>query len=311
MRYMKLHSFLFTILTCGFIFQIHPSQIYQYDLAVCAIFQNEARFMKEWIEFYRLIGVQHFYLYNNRSTDNYLEVLSPYIEKGEVELFDWNYSNEYLYAQDKAYDDALKRSTGIVKWLAIIDLDEFLFPVQDKSLANFLKDYEEFGGVCANWVMFGTSDVNQVPQNELMIKYLIKCDSKGNKHIKSIIRPDRVDKILYAHIAQYKPGFFQVNADKIRFNGPFSPYIAIDKIRINHYWTRDIYWLFNVKLPRVEALKANTFFSDDQAWYLSVQQARAMTPREWCLTISKFMNVQEDKTIYKYLQKLEETIYTK
>ena len=190
----------------------------------------------------------------------------------------------------------------------MLDLDEFLFPVQENSLVTFLKNYEEFGGVCANWVMFGTSDVDCIPTNELMIKHLIKSDAKGNKHIKSIIRPDRVDKILYAHIAQYKEGFFQVNADKIRFQGPFSPYVAIDKIRINHYWTRDNYWLYNVKLPRVEALKANTFFSDDQAWYLSVAQARAMTPREWCLAISKFMNAQEDKIIYKYVQKLEENM---
>ena len=104
---MKLQSLLCTIYTCSFVAQVYPSKIYQYDFGVCAIFQNEARFMKEWIEFYKIIGAQHFYLYNNKSTDNYLDILKPYVEQGEVELFDWNYSNQGLYAQDRAYDDAL------------------------------------------------------------------------------------------------------------------------------------------------------------------------------------------------------------
>lgn len=39
----------------------------QYELAICAIFQDEAAYLKEWIEFHKLVGVQHFYLYNHAS----------------------------------------------------------------------------------------------------------------------------------------------------------------------------------------------------------------------------------------------------
>src|SRR4051794_11337491 len=53
---------------------------YQYDFTVCAIFQNEAKYLKEWIEYHRLVGAQHFYLYNNRSTDHYMDILQPYID---------------------------------------------------------------------------------------------------------------------------------------------------------------------------------------------------------------------------------------
>jgi hypothetical protein len=61
---------------------------YKYDLAICAIFQDEAPYLKEWIEFHRLVGVEHFYLYNHRSRDHYQEVLKPYILSGLVELID-------------------------------------------------------------------------------------------------------------------------------------------------------------------------------------------------------------------------------
>ena len=37
---------------------------------------------REWVEFHRLVGVERFFLYNNFSEDNHMEVLAPYIEEG-------------------------------------------------------------------------------------------------------------------------------------------------------------------------------------------------------------------------------------
>lgn len=90
---------------------------YQYQLAICGIFQNEERFLKEWIEFHKLVGVQHFYLYNNNSTDNFIEILKPYLERGEIDLYDWDFSNKNLIAQVSSYNDCLAHTTGKVKWI--------------------------------------------------------------------------------------------------------------------------------------------------------------------------------------------------
>lgn len=57
-------------------------------VAICALFKNEAPFLREWIEYHLMIGVSHLYLYNNCSSDNYLAILKPYIKSGVVELFD-------------------------------------------------------------------------------------------------------------------------------------------------------------------------------------------------------------------------------
>ncbi len=58
-------------------------------VSICAIFRDEAPFLEEWIEYHRMIGVEHFYLYNHLSADHYYEVLRPYIQEGIVELKDW------------------------------------------------------------------------------------------------------------------------------------------------------------------------------------------------------------------------------
>jgi len=55
-------------------------------LSICGIYRDEAFYLREWIEFHRLVGVERFYLYDNFSEDNHREVLAPYIESGIVVL---------------------------------------------------------------------------------------------------------------------------------------------------------------------------------------------------------------------------------
>ena len=38
---------------------------YKYTICICGIFRNEGKYLDEWIKFHLLIGVEHFYLYNN------------------------------------------------------------------------------------------------------------------------------------------------------------------------------------------------------------------------------------------------------
>lgn len=233
----------------------HYLEAYKYNLSICAIFQQEGPYLKEWIEFHKLVGVQHFYLYNNFSMDNFRQVLEPYIRDGEVELFDWP-----IYAKPNdatwvisAYNHALTAARGKTQWLAFLDLDEFLFPIQKYTITDFLKNYDNYGGLCVNWVMFGTGNVKKIPTDGLIIEHLLlraPHDHAENLVIKSIIQPHNVISILNQHCAKYRQGYFQVTADKKRFEGPFAPVIALDKIRINHYWSRDEYFFHNVKIPR-------------------------------------------------------------
>ncbi len=273
-------------------FLFTPLAAYQYDLAVCAMFQNEGRFLKEWLEFNILIGVEHFYLYNNYSTDNYAEILKPYIEAGIVDCIDWNYSNEGAIGQVLAYNHCLDNTRNKVKWLMIIDLDEFLFPVQCDNLRQFLKDYEKFGAVCAHWVMFGTSNIETIPKNQLSIEALTMREYMENHKkifIKSIVQPNKIKKFHVHHTEQFYDNYFQVTPDKVRFEGPFMNSNTINKLRINHYWTRDNQYLHEIKIPRRYAFDKSS--------------------QEWVLQAAETMNKKKDLTIHKYLKSLKKTVF--
>ena len=49
----------------------------KYFLGVAAIIKNEKPYLKEWLEYHRLQGVEHFYLCDNGSTDGTAAYLEP------------------------------------------------------------------------------------------------------------------------------------------------------------------------------------------------------------------------------------------
>lgn len=234
---------------------------YQYDLSACMIFRDEAPFLKEWIEFHRLVGVQHFYLGSHNSQDNYRKVLKPYIEKGIVELTEIvvekkiESHHEFNTIQLNFYNDCLAKTKSTSKWVAFIDSDEYLFPTQVNNLVDFLKDFASFGGVAANWQMFGTSDIEKLRPDVLMIEQLVRCAppdlEEVNLPVKCIVQPKRVAGFeTNPHHPTYIPPHYHVNTNKEPFAGPFSPYILVNQLRINHYWTRDEDYFWNHKIPR-------------------------------------------------------------
>ena len=268
---------------------------YKYNLAATAIFQNEAPYLREWIEFHKLVGVEHFYLYNNHSSDHYQATLKPYIKAGIVDLIEWGHSDSDISnwnnTQIAAYIDAINKSKHIVKWLIIVDIDEYIFPVETDNLSTFLQDYEGVPAVCANWQMYGTSGVKKIQSKDLLIEKLIykaPADHVENIHVKSIVRPEFVEYVPNPHFCCFLPGLYQVNSNKEPFEGPFSSPIRIDKIRINHYWTKDENFFYNVKIPR------------RQKWQDGGIIERANT-----------LNKEIDKAIYKYVPQLKKVMNKK
>jgi len=233
----------------------------KYDLAICAVFQNEEFFLKEWLEFHKLIGVQHFYLYNNLSDDHSLSILKPYVEKGEVDLIDWPVEvrtvREYLdLLQLPVYHHALTQFKEEACWIAFIDIDEFLFPVQDENLVAFLRHYEDYAALAVNWQVFGTSGLAVLPSQKLIIESLIYKGSEDrdiNKTVKLIVQPQRVRRVETPHLFIYEDGCFAVdsNSRQMPLQAEKKP-VLIDKVRINHYWFGTSDWLLHNKIPRRE-----------------------------------------------------------
>ncbi len=137
-----------------------------YYSSMCAIFKNEAPYLAEWIEFYRNIGLDHLYLYNNESTDNYFEKIQPYIESGFVTLTEWPYAQGQL----SAYKDCIDRNRDEVNWIGFIDLDEFVTPLLYDSINEFLSEFEGYGSILIPQIVYGSAGIESRDIRESVLK---------------------------------------------------------------------------------------------------------------------------------------------
>jgi len=242
----------------GFIFLSRQPPPKHY-LSVGAIFRNEERFLKEWIEYHHMLGVDHFYLLNHFSDDNYKQVLAPYIESGLVELSDWTEETSdqkaFKNMQCRAYGDLIEKTKKETAWLAIIDIDEFIALKHGNSIPKFLKEYEQYGGIGINWQLFGTAGVQRISESETLIGSLIKRapkDFDANRFVKTICRPKRVRKMAQPHFCKYKFPFGHVTEQKTPF--PYeslTPEVSVERISLNHYTHRDEDFFYTEKKRRI------------------------------------------------------------
>lgn len=219
------------------------------SLAVCSVFQNEAPWLREWIEFHRLVGVELFILYNNLSTDNFREILQPYVQKGIVRLYDWplRYRNlpEWTQIQCNAFSNAIiKARENHIRWIAVIDSDEFLYSPKvspGQSILSILDKYLTHPAVAVNWQLYGTSGVRRISPDKLMIESLImkaEVEYNENRQVKCIVQPFRTTHFCNPHYGIYANGT-HVTTRGTPIEGAWSPHVLIDTLRINHYWSRD------------------------------------------------------------------------
>lgn len=231
------------------------------DFAVCAVFQNEGPYLKEWIEFHKLVGAQRFYLYNNLSTDNFEEILTPYIESGDVVLIDWPYKQKpgdrsWMPIQWRAHTDCVKQARkDKVRWIAFMDLDEYLFPVEGELMIDTLSKFERkgIGGIAVNWQLYGTSFVKNLPKDQLMIevlRYKARRTYHENSQSKAVVRPKYTTSCRDSHTMHYVKGYRCITEKGERVTGLRTPSVSVKKLRINHYWTRDENYFFNTKIQR-------------------------------------------------------------
>ncbi|MBA4283456.1 MAG: hypothetical protein C0432_04095 [Candidatus Puniceispirillum sp.] len=249
----------------------HP----KYSLTVCAIFQNEARFLKEWIEFYLMQGVDHFYLYNHNSTDDFVSILKPYIEKGIVTLrhitINPKSSADWVRdVQSKTYFDLSQEIKDDVEWVMYLDIDEFLFPVKENTLKTILNDYDHNACVRVPWVFFGTGNVERVRSDQLVIQELdqamhITDDSIATKFI---VKPRYIKQITSPHFCNLILGYFAVDEDNqyVSTDDTLSP-ILTKKLRINHYYSRDKTFFNEVKLKRWRDALSSTHIQNQNLRY--------------------------------------------
>jgi hypothetical protein len=231
---------------------IKPS-CYEHELAVCAVFRDEAPYMREWVEFHMAQGVERFYLYDNQSCDYWNLELTDYILCGRVVIIPWDYEfcdcKGYNEMCSKAYMNCINRIKKKVRWCAFLEPKEFLFCPDSQFLNVFLRKFKKFCCLLVQRQIYGTSHIECAPCGHLVRHLFWKCHPKHEccKKSSCIVQPKYVTGCNYHNCFTFNPNLTCVNAKKEKCKDCKCESILINKIRINHYVYRDLKFYYDFR----------------------------------------------------------------
>ena len=165
------------------------SDKYKYFASVVVMFRFEDDYLEEWLHYYIMHGIDHFYMYSNMNTYKTYNILQPYINKGYITLIKWDDMipidnrreqwNHYhkTSTQNLAFRDFVKKYKDETKWIIKADVDEFIYPENTKLyikdiLLNSNKNYLRIPRSD-----FGNNNYKKKPKG-LIIENYIKSEQK-------------------------------------------------------------------------------------------------------------------------------------
>lgn len=255
-------------------------------VAIISQFRDEARYLKEWIEFHLLVGVDKFYLTNHLSQDNYLEILQPYINSGVVKITDLlietnngenSFANEEILVTHSMVIANNNINEADADWIIHLNVDEFLYPTNNDNLKDALNKYaSNIGQVGVNWRLMGNSNYT-LGEDELIVDKLTKSSFKDNginfdpqRHTKCFMRKEAFVRLPSVHFGIIKPDYLHTdsvgNPDNIIPDKYATNFQTLDNIAINHYIFRDL--VYTEKKMAMYKLWGRTY--SDEAAYKSM-----------------------------------------
>ncbi|MDA8107170.1 MAG: glycosyltransferase family 2 protein [Betaproteobacteria bacterium] len=211
-------------------------------LAACCVFKDESRYLREWVEYHHLVGVERFYMVSNDdSPEEAQALLRPYIERGLV-VFGASRGGLFVEMQRLIYFDVIRLARGRMRWLAFLDADEFLLPVARDSVPELLEPFEPQAALAVNWACFGSSGLREAPALQIGgFRMRLRDESEENRVFKSIVDPARVSGPLNPHrfvLAGSAPLIDEFGAPVSHpWRNENDPFFGT-RLRINHYRIR-------------------------------------------------------------------------
>ena len=220
-------------------------------LSIVCIIKNEDDYLDEWLEFHRLMGVSHFFVYDNGCSQKTKKILMPYIRKKLVTYITFPHvagsrttstlsTRRQPSDQHYAYGDCIRRFGKRTKWLMQLDLDEFVYPTGQSGIdtvADILAHLEQqkYKGVEVFMWDFGSNWHKEKPSG-LVIENYQRRTVHPRRAAKSVALTCSIKRLPYSnpHRFYYRRNLIELFRGIKIMRGKQSSGL----LRLNHYVTK-------------------------------------------------------------------------
>ncbi len=228
-------------------------------LLMSTIVRNEDEYIKQWIEYHTLLGVDKFIIYDNSGNkdanpksghllgkgknSNLQELLSSYVNSGRVIMLNWPFEEKFQQTHQNHSIWAFMSS----KYIGFFDVDEYINPQNHTILIKDILESYFLKQKLNKCFIGGIRIPNRFFYNPLRFKddnykflFFYNCSSKFNKNIgKCFILPENV-KTFSVHEITRGEKLIDITDSEIYFNH----YNYLNKYKrgrsvLNITWIRD------------------------------------------------------------------------
>lgn len=224
------------------------------------MFKNEEEVIEEWLTHYIEQGVDHFYLIDNGSTDNYMDVIKPYMNRITL-IHDEQTGND---TQIPIYNRHIKPVLHESTWVIGIDLDEFMY-TKTGTIASTLRaiDDNTIGQILVPWKYFGSSGHLYQPKS-LRDSFVYRKQTPYLAPTKMICKSEALEEIGI-HSSKIRDGYKTVNpclqfmsdggarASNYTDMNLTEELLDNSLFKLNHYIVQSLDWFRRIKMTRGSA----------------------------------------------------------
>ena len=228
-------------------------------IILCTIAKMENLYIREFIEHYKLIGVDKIIIFdnNNKDGERFEDVINDYINNDFVNIINYR---DCKMCQYHSYEECYNKFKNKYDWFLFFDVDEYLILPNYKNIHDFVNDnrFNKFDIIHVNWIFFDDNDLIYYDNRPLQKRFIrprhfIKKNYK-NYLIKSIIR-SRLSKLKFtnSHTPKGKYKVCDVTGKKVR-NVPVlkdnPAQLNLNVPYLKHFNCKTVEEFFNNKMNR-------------------------------------------------------------
>lgn len=262
-------------------------------LGITSIQRNRGKWVVEWLAFHMLAGVDSFYVYAHKTTDDMALKLLKLSRRYDIKVHAIDLE---VQPQLAAYQHAYDTYADGVDWMAFVDGDEFLHPTATASLGEALAaiDAPDASAVAAYWKCYGSNGHVRDPDGLVVERYPRHSteDFVPNRHVKSIVRRGQQFKASGAHLMQTAAGTVDEMGRPVNHGWMRDYEPSYQHLRINHYAVQS-HAFFKATKQNIGAADGNPALVRPDSWFFEYDRNECDDGQSYRFLVPLKLKVQE------------------